>query len=66
MEKLSEILKDLEQGKISADNEESKVLSLFSVSGSLLNCQHDYFGDQHWLSCKKCGNIVPNGYLLTF
>lgn len=33
MEKLSEILKDLEQGKISADNAEEQVLRLFNVSG---------------------------------
>jgi hypothetical protein len=31
MEKLTEILKDLEQGKISADNAEEQVLRLFSV-----------------------------------
>ena len=31
MEKLTEILKDLEQGKISADNAEGQVLRLFSV-----------------------------------
>lgn len=35
MEKLAEILKDLEQGKISADHAESQVLRLFGVSGSL-------------------------------
>jgi hypothetical protein len=33
MEKLTEILKDLEQGKISADNAEEQVLRLFSVVG---------------------------------
>ena len=33
MEKLTEILKDLEQGKISADNAEAKVLRLFGVVG---------------------------------
>ncbi len=32
MKKLPEILKDLEQGKISADHAESQVLRLFSVS----------------------------------
>jgi hypothetical protein len=37
MEKLSEILKDLEQGKISADNAEDKVLRLFNVMLSLPN-----------------------------
>lgn len=37
MKKLAEILKDLEQGKISADHAESEVLRLFSVSGSLLS-----------------------------
>jgi len=31
MEKLTDILKDLEQGKISADNAEEQVLRLFSV-----------------------------------
>jgi hypothetical protein len=35
MERLHQILTDLEQGKISADNAESKVLRLFSVSNSL-------------------------------
>jgi hypothetical protein len=34
MEKLTEILKDLEQGRISADNAEEQVLRLFSVSGN--------------------------------
>lgn len=33
MEKLNEILKDLEQRKISVDNAEEKVLRLFNVSG---------------------------------
>jgi hypothetical protein len=37
MEKLAEILKALEQGKISTDYAESQVLRLFSVSGSLLS-----------------------------
>ena len=40
---------------------EVKNLRIADVSGSLLTCQHEYFGDQHWLSCQKCGNIVPNG-----
>jgi len=31
MEKLTEILKDLEQGKISADHAESQILRLFNV-----------------------------------
>lgn len=35
MEKLTEILKDLEQGKISADNAESKILRLFNVIKSV-------------------------------
>ena len=35
MEKLTEILKDLEQGKISADNAEEQVLRLFGVSINL-------------------------------
>jgi hypothetical protein len=35
MEKLAEILTELEQGKISADNAEMRVLDLFVVSGSL-------------------------------
>lgn len=35
MEKLSETMKDLEQGKISADNAEEQVLRLFNVMPSL-------------------------------
>lgn len=34
MEELAEILKDLEQGKISADNAEEQVLRLFNVSSA--------------------------------
>jgi hypothetical protein len=37
MTELEQTLKDLEQGKISADHAEAVILRLFSVSGSLLS-----------------------------
>jgi hypothetical protein len=39
MEKLSQILKDLEQGKISADHAEAQILDLFVVTKSV--CEHN-------------------------
>ena len=61
MEKLAEILKDLEQGKISADNAEGQVLRLFNVSGQSEQlicpfCQSDdlfEFELKH-SKCRKC------------
>jgi NCAIR mutase (PurE)-related protein len=61
MEKLSEIMKDLEQGKISADNAEEQVLRLFSVSGrsEQLPCEHRSYRAGHSpfvpCICNDCG-----------
>jgi len=68
MEKLTEILKDLEQGKISADNAEAKVLRLFDIrrsdSPKCLKCGADEskqscigkWEDGEEYRCDECGN----------
>jgi hypothetical protein len=50
MEKLTEILKNLEQGKISADNAEEQVLCLFSVVGR----SEQLRPDEEVNRCKRC------------
>lgn len=59
MEKLADILKDLEQGKISADNAESKVLRLFNVSGQV--CDHPKEARTYWQGetfCVRCKTTI--------
>lgn len=60
MEKLSEILKDLEQGKISANNAEEQVLRLFNVSGQVFcNCIVSKVSDSEFpIYCNNCNAYV--------
>lgn len=56
MEKLTIILKELEQGKISADNAEEQVLRLFNVVGLSEQLVCDVCGstDNIQTYCGKC------------
>jgi uncharacterized protein YifE (UPF0438 family) len=72
MEKLAQILKELEQGKISADNAESKVLRLFSVSSrfsinsfesewkkrSRMNFEWEWVEDAGCINKTECRRLV--------
>lgn len=49
MEKLTIILQELEQGKISADNAEEQVLRLFGVSRSVSHKEREEIERQQWL-----------------
>jgi hypothetical protein len=56
METLKKTLKDLEQGKISADHAEVVILRLFIVSGSVC-CNADLikFDTYGYDECSECG-----------
>jgi hypothetical protein len=55
MEKLSIILKELEQGKISSDHAEQQVLDLFAVSGRSEQLPCDYCEETKPLKyCQDC------------
>jgi tRNA(Ile2) C34 agmatinyltransferase TiaS len=58
MEKLSQILKDLEQGKISADHAEAQILDLFVVTKSVCeNCKEPVNSTIEY-RCENCKTSV--------
>lgn len=60
MEKLTEILKDLEQGKISADHAEAQILDLLDKKDDMNKIKDSFFvefNQRSWINKNTCDLI---------
>jgi len=59
---INDLLLKMQTGENCIGETANQLLDLFSVSGSLPLCKHEFeVKDQYWSSCKHCGMIIPNG-----